>query len=130
MRTLSATGSGNVIIVSRITEVEIMSALARRQREGTYTLATINGYKRLLSRHFQKDYVVIDLNAFITNLAIDLLLRHPLRAYDAAQLATAIVANQRFIAQGASLIFLSADSHLLNAAQAEKLTTDDPNQHP
>jgi hypothetical protein len=60
-----------------------------------------------------------------------LLERHPLRAYDAVQLASALHARNRLLAAGASApIFLSADTQLLAAARAEGLATDDPNQRP
>jgi hypothetical protein len=53
-----------------------------------------------------------------------------LRAYDAVQLASAIFARSGMqAAGGAPPIFLSADSRLLTAAQAEGFVTDDPNLH-
>ena len=45
-------------------------------------------------------------------------------------LATALVTNQRLLANNlAPLIFLSADNRLNDAASAEGLTVDNPNQH-
>jgi len=56
--------------------------------------------------------------------------RYPLRAYDAVQLASAIFARSGMQAAGASpLSFLSADTRLLTAAQAEGFVTDNPNLH-
>ena len=130
MRTISRSGSGNIIITARISEVELTSALARRGREGHFDARTIAGYRRLLNRHFQNEYIVIELNASIAALANDLLLKHPLRAYDAIQLATAIISHRRLTAQGIGLIFLSADSRLRQAAITENLMTDDPNLRP
>jgi predicted nucleic acid-binding protein len=60
-----------------------------------------------------------------------LLERHPLRAYDAIQLASALIANDALLTAGfAPLIVLAADDRLLDAAQAEGLMTDNPNAHP
>ena len=54
--------------------------------------------------------------------------QHPLRAYDAVQLASGLVANDVLLAAAIPpLTFLSADTRLLNAAALEGLTTDDPN---
>ena len=62
--------------------------------------------------------------------ACDLLERHPLRAYDAVQLAAALEARRTLQAVGsAAPIFLSADNRLLLAAQAEGFVTDNPNSH-
>jgi uncharacterized protein len=62
---------------------------------------------------------------------VDLIQRYPLRAYDAVQLATAMVVNQSLAAHGLPpLYFVSADDRLITAAQAEGLTTDNPNSHP
>ncbi len=60
--------------------------------------------------------------------ARDLLEHHPLRAYDAVQLAAGLIANDALLAAGLpSLTFLAADTRLLNAATVEGLGTDDPN---
>jgi len=46
-------------------------------------------------------------------------------------LATAVVTNQRLLANNlVPLIFLSADNRLNNAASAEGLAVDNPNHHP
>lgn len=50
--------------------------------------------------------------------AIDLLARHPLRAADSVQLASALVARERF----GSLPFVSLDHDLILAARAEGFT--------
>jgi hypothetical protein len=56
--------------------------------------------------------------------------RHRLRGYDAVQLATAIVASETLQAQTLSPpIFIASDQDLLTAAQAERLTTENPLDH-
>jgi hypothetical protein len=62
--------------------------------------------------------------------------RHPLRAYDAVHLATALIAERSFRAKGLPpLLFLSSDDRLLTAARAEGLAAsadfspDNPNLH-
>jgi len=60
-----------------------------------------------------------------------LLERHPLRAYDAVHLATALRIHRWLVAAGqVGLAFLSADDRLNTAAAAEGLAVDNPNQHP
>jgi predicted nucleic acid-binding protein len=59
-----------------------------------------------------------------------LLERHPLRAYDAVHLATALGAQEFLDAQGyPPLTFLSADERLNRAAGDEGLAVDNPNHH-
>jgi predicted nucleic acid-binding protein len=58
-------------------------------------------------------------------------MRHPLRAYDAIQLASALGIYPSFEhAAFTSLTFLAADDRLLAIAQAEGLHTDNPNHYP
>ena len=110
---------------------EIISALNRRVREGNVTAAD---YARLIGR-FRDDcrvrYQLIAVNNAILHRAGDMLERHPLRAYDAIHLATALTVNRRLLASGAAgLVFLCADDRLLQAAAAEGLAVDNPNDHP
>jgi predicted nucleic acid-binding protein len=59
--------------------------------------------------------------------AADLTQRHPLKAYDALQLAVALHYGQ--ILSGHPFTFVSGDSTLLAAAQAEGLVTENPFDH-
>lgn len=71
------------------------------------------------------------MNEAVIHLARALLDRHPLRAYDAVQLASAIRSNQVLLDEGLpSLVFLSADNRLISVTMAESLSTDNPNLHP
>jgi len=66
----------------------------------------------------------------VIETAGQLLERHPLRAYDSVQLASALVAG-RVLADVAlpQPTFLAADDNLLAFAQAEGLLIDNPNLH-
>jgi predicted nucleic acid-binding protein len=63
-------------------------------------------------------------------LAAYLTQRHPLKAYDAVQLAVALRYARILAAFRLHLIFVSGDAALLAAAQAEGLPTDNPFDHP
>jgi hypothetical protein len=85
----------------------------------------------LIDRHMSREFVVVVLSGDVVNRAEDLLALHPLRAYDAIQLASALVSNARLTQTGQPpLIFVSADQRLLMAATSEGLAIDDPNLHP
>ncbi len=122
---------GNVIIMARITPIEIVSAAMRRKREGSITARTARAVRLLVDRHSSREYRVIALTQQVVERSESLLERHALRAYDSVQLASALESNARLVAAGLSpLIFVSADNRLLEAATAEGLATDDPNTHP
>jgi predicted nucleic acid-binding protein len=59
-----------------------------------------------------------------------LVTKHPLRAYDAVQLASAMRVQARALAKIPGLTFLTADDRLKSIAQAEGLSADNPNDHP
>jgi hypothetical protein len=74
---------------------------------------------------------VIEIDSTLAEAAGKLVLTHPLRAYDAVQLA-AVKRIQSVFARTseASLIFVSADKNLNDIARVEGLPTDNPNDHP
>lgn len=116
--------------MAQITSVEIISGLARQAREGRIAASEMQKLRLLVGTHTSLEYIIIELEPAIIQRAEDLLLAHPLRAYDAVQLASALDSRARLIATGlAAPIFVSADRHLLSAAEAEGLITDDPNRH-
>jgi uncharacterized protein len=109
-------GSG-VAASSRFSEVEIASGIARRAREGSIT---VHQRDRILSA-LQRDVpalAIVEIVPDVTALARALLLRHPLRAADALQLASCLY-MQRELAQ--SVPFVAFDHRLLEAARAEGL---------
>jgi uncharacterized protein len=131
VQNLTARASGNTLLVSRVTSVEILSAIARRQREGSLTSEQTQELRTIFQRHFTDQYEVVELTPSITALAGELCDRQSLRAYDAVQLASAInVLPTVTQSPENSLTFLTADARLLNAAQLENLQADNPNLHP
>lgn len=77
------------------------------------------------------EYQIMPPMMTVIDLACALLEQHPLRAYDATHLATALGAQQFLVAQGyLPLTFLSADERLNHAATGEGLEVDNPNHHP
>lgn len=122
--------SGNVIVTVRLSLTEIYSALNRRVREASVTPADYAGMISDLNSIWASDYEIVELTQPLVDETRLLCERHPLRAYDAVQLASAIFARSGMQAAGAAPpIFLSADTRLLNAAQAEGFATDNPNLH-
>ena len=131
IQALAAADTSNLLIITRITWVEVLSAIARRQREGSLTLTD----GTLIIQRFRSDlnnqYQVIELDSTLAETAGQLVSQYPLRAYDAVQLASVLRIQPAFTQpQSTSLVFLTADERLIAIAMAQGVLTDNPNQHP
>lgn len=122
----------NTVLVSSLTRVEVISAVARRHREGRIDAVVLGQIEDVLRVHFRQHYSVIEVTHAIVDAAVGLLIRHPLRAYDAVQLASAQIVQQRFLENAVpeTLRFVCADARLLEIAQLEGLTVENPNDYP
>lgn len=131
VRTLMSPNTDHVWLTARITMVEFHSALARRRREGTVPTADCDVACQAFDAHSVTEYDFVELHLEVVQLAQHLLNHHPLRAYDAVQLASALFANRVLVTQHLpALTFVSADERLTLVAEAEGLATDNPNLHP
>lgn len=118
-------------ITCRLTMPEIYSAFARRLRERSVTEASYATNIRAFESDATAVYRFLELTLEVVQLSRHILEQYPLRANDAVQLASAVVANRLLIASNLTpLRFLSADERLIQAATAEGLICDNPNNHP
>ena len=115
--------------ISRLTVVEVAAAVEKRRRMKEISE---RHRVRILARFgmdYRQRYSVVRVNDSIVELAVDLTGRHPLRAYDAIQLATALSLDQLVRENRLPPItFVSADAVLCQAAKAEGLTAMNPNE--
>jgi predicted nucleic acid-binding protein len=120
----------NQLIIARIAWVEVLSAFARRQREGSFSSTDTAKAIQTFRYDLDMQYQVVELNQALAEAAGRLVTRHSIRAYDAVQLASALHL-QAALAQTTPtpLTLLSADDRLIPIAQAEGLLTDNPNHH-
>jgi uncharacterized protein len=103
---------------SRLSEVEVASALVRRAREQAFTVQERDRALASLVDDFAT-LIIVEFTPEITADARALLLRHRLRAGDAVQLASCLYL-QREISQ--PLPFVAFDDRLAEAARHEGLT--------
>jgi predicted nucleic acid-binding protein len=122
--------AGNFIYGVSIAEVEVVSAISRRLREGSLTSSDAVSAITVLHYDFVHCYRIIAITGALIDRAIVLTQTHFLRAYDAMQLAAALEINERFLAAGQAITLVSADVALNNAARTEGLMVEDPNLHP
>ncbi len=106
------------IIVSRLSEVEVVSAFSRLRREEAITGPQCDRVTDAFLVDFG-GWVVVEVTSSVTATARGLLRRHPLRAGDALQLASALTLDGRL--GRASNPFVAGDRRLLDAAGAEGL---------
>jgi uncharacterized protein len=131
MRSLLDPLTGAAVYTARVTAVELIAAITRRERGGTLSATDAAAARRAFRVHLAVEYRVIEVTESLIQRAMDLAETHGLRGYDAVQLAGALELGTRSVARGLPLSHLvSADRELNTAAVAEGLTVDDPGAHP
>ncbi len=105
---------------SRLSEVEVASALVRRAREGAFSPEERDRALASLADDFAS-LIVVELTPAITADARALLLRHHLRAGDAVQLASCLYLQREM---GEPLPFVVCDDRLADAARHEGATVE------
>jgi predicted nucleic acid-binding protein len=108
-------------LVSGMTYVEARAAFARRKREGVVDADALEDARRFFESHWTRLGVIL-LTPGLLRDAADLCDRHPLRAGDAIQLASALCARR----EGLPVLFVGSDRRLLDAAGTEALEVLDP----
>jgi predicted nucleic acid-binding protein len=103
---------------ARLSAVEIASALARRCREGAFSAAERDRALDALEEDLSA-LRVVELSLPVVAESRVLLVRHPLRAGDAIQLASALLLRREL---AEPVTFAAYDDRLKSAASAEGLT--------
>jgi hypothetical protein len=112
--------TSDVPVTSRLSAVEIASALARRAREGAFSDAARDRAVAAVDADLAS-ILVVELTAVIVARAQALLRRHELRAGDAIQLASCLYIQE---ALGEETSFVAFDDRLANAARLEGLAVE------
>lgn len=128
----------NAVCIALITEVEMSSAINQLARGKVLRQKQRNEALTLFWSQIEEDqYRVIPVSEAIVMRAAMLCNAHPLRGYDAVQLACALAVRDamRAVAAGSHISvqeprFVSEDKRLLNAAAAEGFAVENPLDHP
>ena len=110
-----------IAATGRLSEPEMASALARRQREGSFALAERNRLLEAMQQDMASLYVV-EISPEVSALACRLLMRHKLRAGDSLHLASALILAER---SSLKVQFVGFDEDLNEAARQEGLEFPD-----
>ena len=125
-RYVQETGSASVrrqlrsggVATSRLSAIEVASALARREREGAFTAGERDRALKRLNADLAS-WILVELTAELTADAQMLLIRHSLRSGEAVQLASCLYLQH---GTGERISIAAFDDRLTTAARAEGLT--------
>ena len=114
----------HIILLGEVTRVEVAAGLAAIERGGRIRRAQHQREYQRFTSHLIERYVILPLRTNDFMIAAHLTQQHPLKAYDAIQLAVAL--GYAHVLQRHQFIFVSGDTALLMAARAEGLNTETP----
>ncbi len=127
MMRLASPSSGHTLAILGLTRVEFRAAVRQRERTGDVAHEIAEALIARMEQHLQSLYLVQPVTEAVIEEAAALLDRHPLRAYDAVQLAGCLSLRSRLSERPA---FGCSDHQLLRAAEQEGLTVLDPTAEP
>jgi hypothetical protein len=116
----------HTIFISEIAIAEAAAAFAILARTQQVEIALRDAMLRDLRRDTVIRYQTVTLTRAYIEAAADLTQRYPLKGYDAIQLASALAVQNTLREFAVALIFVASDKQLLQAAQAESLLTENP----
>jgi len=118
----------NRLAILALTQVELRSAVRRRERNGEIPPLVATQLLEAFKRHLEQRFVCQMVNDFVLDVASALVDRHALRAYDAVQLAGYLALRG---STGTDVpVFVCSDDALLEAARLEGIPILDPASGP
>lgn len=127
MLRLANSSSGHTLAILGLARVEFRAAVRHRQRAGDVPEDAAGSLIARMEQHLQSLYLVQPVTEAVIEEAAGLLDRHPLRAYDAVQLAGCLSLRAALHERPS---FVCSDHQLLRAAELEGLTVFDPAEGP
>lgn len=119
----------NAVAIAEISRVEVAAAFAVLVRRNEISANLRERAYKQFTDEIEEEYHLVRLTAEILSSAAELTQRHPLKAYDAVQLAVALAFQESLKGANLSVTLVSGDDRLLQAATAEGLETDNPFSH-
>ena len=130
IRSLLQQGTPSSLFVVQVAGPEVVSAFFRKARGGQSTLYAAQQAASAFHVDWSYLFRVVAVIDNIVSAAIALAEKHYLRGYDAVHLAAVLEVQRRLQAVGAPpLTFVSADLEQLNAAGAEGLPVENPDNY-
>ena len=112
------------LAILALAQVELRSAVRRRERSGEISAAVATQLLDVFKRHIEGRFITQAVTDFVLDLASMLVDRYALRAFDAVQLAGYLALKS---SAGSDVpVFVCSDRELLNAAAQEGIPVLDP----
>jgi len=124
-----ARASHNEIYIADLSLAEVPAALAILARARQISIRMRDSLYAAFLDHIGSKFQLLRVTTSLVYAAGELTQLHPLKGYDAVQLALALDFNATLTQQGLSAIFVSGDERLAQAARAEGMATDNPFLH-
>ena len=121
---LATRSSENRLAILDLSQVELRSAIRRRERAGDIPTLAANELLATFKVHIEARFVIQKITDFVLDIASVLVDRHTLRAFDAIQLAGYVVLKSS--ARSDMPTFVCSDQALLVAAKQEGMVILDP----
>lgn len=119
-----------IAAIAAIAGVEIVSAITRREKNGSINVTGAIAVRNQFKQDFQTEYQIIEISEKIINSAINIAESYALRGYDAVQLASGRELNILCITNGLTRVkFVSADNNLNIAGSGEGLIVENLNDY-
>jgi predicted nucleic acid-binding protein len=117
----------NRLAILVLAQLELRSAIRRREKNGELSAALAAQLLGVFTRHVEGRFLTQPVTGFVLDIAAALVDRYALRAYDAAQLAGYLALKN---SSGAGVpVFVCSDQELLSAAVQEGAPTLDPTSY-
>lgn len=117
----------DLLYIAQITGVEIVSVITRQALGKNVSKRQAQSAITQFRHDFDHAYVVLAVTDVLIQRAMGLAETHALRAYDAVQLATALIVTQYLT--NVALTFVCADEQLNRVARTEGLVVENPNDY-
>ena len=122
---------GHELYISQAALIEVVAAICRRAREQSISIDERDRLITVFRQDSKESYNIWPVTTDLYHAAGDLCCSHPLRAYDAIQLACVLALRQYTSTnQAPEPVFVCADTGLLDVAGVEGLQAEDPNTYP
>lgn len=121
---LAARSGGHQLAILSLAQVELRSAIRRRERNGDIPAVVATELLTAFHRHLESKFTSQQITDFLLDVSCRLIDHHGLRAFDAIQLAGYMVLR---VSAGADVpVFVCSDRDLLKAAEREGAPVLDP----
>ena len=122
---------GNTILLAEISLAEVAAALSAKSRApGGITQEHRDQALGFFLRDCDEHFTLLTIDRLVIDRAVELTQSYRLRGYDAVQLARALIVRQALIVENLPVpTFVTSDTDLLTAAEAENLPIDNPLNH-